>query len=202
MAAITKTAIINKALTLCGATPITNITDQTNNARIASRVYDLARQSILSECAWTFAKTRTTLSLSADTMAWYHSGETYIYVRPSTVLRIFEVSDMYATWREEGDYIISDTSGLGIGFVYDLDDPSKYRPKFTEAFIDKLCSDICFMILNSAQKAEAFLAKYEKVSLPKAMAENAQTGTQQEQIDDEWLNAKYGGVGNPARSYG
>ncbi len=192
--AVTKTSLVNKALTLCGAAPITNISDNTNNARIVNRVYEISRQSILTECAWTFALTRATLSLSADDMAWYYQGEGFVYIRPSTALRVVEVSDRYAKWREEGDYIISDTNSLGIKYVYDLDDPAKYRPKFLEAFIDKLCADISFMILNSAPKAEAFMTKYEKFTLPKAKAENSQTGTQQEQLDDEWLNAKYGSV--------
>lgn len=198
--AVSKTSAVNKALTLCGAAPITNITDDTNNARIVNRVYDISRQSILCECRWTFATTRATLSLSADTMPWTHDEEAYVYVRPSNAIRIFEVSDDKATWREEADYIISDTASLGIKFVYDHDNPAKYPPLFMEAFIDRLCSDISFMIINSVTKANAFLEKYVKVSLPKAMTANSQTGTQQLPIDDEWLNARYGG-GNPARSY-
>lgn len=200
---VSKTSVCNKALTLCGAAPITNITDDTNNARVLNRVYEIARQSILTECRWNFATTRSTLSVSTVEMPWDHTGEAYVYVRPADALRVFETSDPNATWREEGDYIISDTNDLGIKYVYDHDDPSKYPSSFAEAFIDKLCSDICFMILNSASKAEGFLKKYEGVSLPKAMSVNAQTGTQQEPIDDAWLSSKYGtyGAGDPARSF-
>lgn len=202
--AVSKTSIVNKALTLCGAAPITNITDDTNNARIVNRVYEISRRSILSECAWTFALTRTTLSLSADSMAWNYDNESYVYAKPASIIRIFDVSDDQAVWRVEGDYIISDTSGLGIKFVYDNDSPSQYPPAFSEALVDKLCSDISFMILNSGPKAEAFLTKYEKVSLPKAKAENSQTGTQQVPKDDAWVLSKYadGDVGDPAKSYG
>ncbi len=189
--AITKTSLVNKALTLCGAAPITNITDDTNNARIANRVYEISRQSILTECCWNFATTRATLTVSAVAQPWDYDDEAYTYVRPTNVLRIFDVNDQYATWREEGDYIMSDTASLGIKYVYDHDDPSKYPPKFLEAFIDKLCADISFIIINSASKAESFLLKYEKVSLPKAMSENSQTGKQQTQLDDAWENAKY-----------
>ncbi len=189
--AVTKTSTVNKALTLCGASPITNITDDTNSARIVNRVYEISLKSALSECRWNFATTRTTLALSADDLAWYHTNESYVYVRPSNIIRIFGTNDDNAEWREEGDHIISDTSGLGIKYVYFHDDPSKYPPSFLEAFIDKLCSDICFMILNSAAKAEAFLEKYHKVSLPKAMAENSQIGTHQYLKDDAWENAKY-----------
>ena len=68
------------------------------------------------------------------------------------------------------------------------------------AFIDKLCSDVAYHIINSVPKAEAFLAKYHKVSLPAAMAENSQTGAHQEVRDNAWVDAK-GGDGNPSRSY-
>ena len=194
---VSKTSTVNKALTLCGASPITNITDDSNNARIVNRVYEISRKAVLSECRWTFATTRATLSLSASEMPWEHDEEAYVYVRPATALRIFEVSDKHAVWREEGDFIISDTASLGIKYVYDHDDPSKYPAYFLEAFIDKLCSDISFMILNSASKAEAFLKKYSTVSLPKAMSANSQTGTHQQIIDDAWELAKYSN-GNPS----
>jgi hypothetical protein len=189
--AISKTSIINKALTICGASPITNIDDDTGNARIVNRVYEIARQSILTECCWTFAVTRTTLSLSANQMACEYSDEAYTYVKPADVLKIFDVSDAYAVWREEGDYIISDTADLGIKYVYDLDTPEKYSPSFIEAFIDKLCADISYAIINSAKQAEGFLGKYEKVSLPKAMSDNSQRGTQQIPRDDAWELSKY-----------
>ena len=198
---ISKTALINKALTLVGAAPITNITDDTNNARVVSRVYDMTRQSLLTECCWNFACTRCTLSLSAATMPWEYIDENYVYVKPSHILRIFDVSDTNAVWREEGDYIVSDTQGLGIKGTYDLDDPAKYSAAFVEALIDKLCADICYMILNSASKAEGFIKKFEDLSLPKALAENAQTGTQQVPKDDEWLGAKFSN-GRADLSYG
>lgn len=197
MANISKTDIVNKALTLCAAGPIINLTDDTNNARITNRVYDIARQSILTECRWNFATTRTTLSLSAVSMAWLYTNEVYVYVRPADALRIFGVDNDDSEWREEGDYIISDTVNLGIRYIRDVDDPAKYPPKFIDAFIDKLCSDISFMILNSATKAAGFLEKYEKVSLLKAIAENGQTGIQQYMKDNAWELSKYFNT-NPA----
>lgn len=188
--AVSKTSLVNKALTLAGGTPITNITDDTNNARIVNRVYEIALKSIMGECQWNFCTQRVMLVSSATTFAWYHTDEIVVYVRPSTCIRIFGTNDDDAHWREEGDYIISDTVGLGIKYTYYLDDPSKYPSAFVEAFIDKLCSDIGYMIINNATIASAFLEKYIKGSLPKAMAENAQIGTHQYLKDDAWERAK------------
>jgi hypothetical protein len=140
---------------------------------------------------WNFAVKRSLLATSAETLTWYDTGVTVVYMKPSDCIRIFSTNSASATWKEEGDLIVSDTTGLGIKYVYDLDIPSKYPASFAEAFVDRLAADAAFMILNSAKIAEAYLEKYEKLSLPKARAENAQVGTQQYVLDDAWENAKY-----------
>lgn len=202
MATYSTVSVCNKALVLCGASPITSLTQDTPNARALNDVYDISRKSFLTECRWTFSVTRSTLSTASTTkIAWLHDEENYAYTRPSDCLRIWEMSDLSAIWREEGNYIISDTADLEAKWTFDLSDMSLWRQKAIDAFIDKLCSDVCFMILNDVRKAQAFLEKYEKVTLPKAMSEDSQTGTHQEPIDDAWLRAKYGQDGNPARSY-
>ena len=190
--AISKTELINKSLTLLGAAPITSIDDDTNNARIVNRVYESALRSILSECKWNFATKRALLSIVTDTMAWYYTNEVYVYQKPIDMIRIFGTNDDDAIWREEGDFIISDTSGLGVIYVFYLDNPDKYPAQFIEAFSDKLASEIAYMVLNSASKAEEMYKKYQTISLPNARSENAQVGMQQYIRDDAWELAKYG----------
>lgn len=111
------------------------------------------------------------------------------------------MSDIEAIWREEGNYIISNSPSLGTLHTYDHAEVGLWRPKAVIAFIDKLCADICYMVLNSPVKSQAFLDKYKKISLPDAMAEESQTGTHQEILDDYWLKSKFGNGGNSARSY-
>ena len=176
--AITKTTIINKALTKVGAQPIVNIEDDTEQSRVMSRIYELALRSVLSECKWNFATKRKLLSESADVFEWYDSSERFVYVKPIDCIRIFNTNNKYATWREEGDYVFSDTPNLGVRYVTYLDDPSKYSSSFISAFIDKLCSDIAYAIVNSASLGDTYFEKYEKLSLPKAMSINSQTGEQ------------------------
>jgi len=192
--ALSKTDICNKSLTLVGANPLVNLTDDTRQARTVNRVYESALRSILSECCWAFATKRALLGTLSATLAWYYTrdSESYVYQRPNDCIRIFGTNDDDAIWRLEGEYIISDTSGLGIKYVYYLDSPTKYASSFIEAFSDKLSSDIAFTIVNSTTKATAMLEKYEKVSLPKALAENAQLGKQQYLKDDEWELSKHG----------
>ena len=200
---ISKTEICNKALTLVGANPITSITDDTQNARIINRVYELSLKSILSEAPWVFALRRTLLAQSADTLEWYDTNESYIYTKPNQMIRAFRANDDDAIWRQHGDYIVSDTNDLGLEYTYYLDTPSKYSTSFVEAFVDKLCSDIAFMVLNSKTVAQTFLEKYETVSLAKALAENAQIGTPIGMKDNAWDQAKLSGYTERAdRSFG
>lgn len=189
--ATSKVDLINKALTLVGARPITSLEDDTNNARVVNRVYDISLRSILSECMWTFATKRVTLSVSADTLDWYDAGQQIIYVRPSDVIKIYGTNDRDALWREELEYIISDTSGLGIRYVYYLDNPTKYPGLFIDAFCDKLSSDIGYMIVNSSSLGDKYKKIYEAVSLPKAMSANSQVGKPVNMQDDAWELAKY-----------
>ena len=189
--AISKTDILNKALTLVGAAPVISIDDQTTNARNLSRVYETALRSLLSETKWNFATTRSLLSVVTDTPAWNDIGETYVYQKPANLIRIFGVSANNVAWREEGDLIYSDTQGLGIRYTYYLDDPSKYSAAFIDAFVDRLAADIAYSIVNSSTLAEKFYKMYESVSLPRAQSANAQTGIQQVAVDDAWEMAKY-----------
>lgn len=186
-----QTQIINKALVLCGATTITNINDGTPNAQALSNVYEMSLQSILSECKWNFCTSRSTLSVSANAPQFYYPGEVVTYDLPVDVIRIWMTSPATANIREESGQLISDTLNLGIMYTYYDDNPGDYPSYFLDAFIDKLCSDIAFMIINSSTIASAFVKKYETVSLPKAISANSQTGNQQALNDYAWTDAKY-----------
>ena len=190
----TKVEILNKALTQIGAAPVTSIDDDSTNAKALKRVYDSSLRSILAVSKWNFATKRALLSLSTDTLAWYDTGEGIIYNKPSDVIRIFGVNSPTAIWREEGDYIISDTSGLGLRYVYFVEDTTKFPSYFVDAFVDRLSADIAYTIVNSASLGQTFKELYISISLPNAMSLNAQAGTQQFVKDDAWENARFGNV--------
>lgn len=194
-----QTSIINKALTMVGAATITNINDGTPNAQTLSNVYEIALQSILSECKWNFCTSRSTLSLvysvnntsGTSPVAFLYPGESYVYQLPELIIRIHDVNPTWANWREESGQIISDTANLGILYTYYDDNPNDYPSYFLDAFIDKLCADIAYNIVNSATLGESFLKKYQGISLTKAISANSQTGIQQNIEDTAWERSKY-----------
>lgn len=185
--------IVNRALTMLGASPINSLTEDTRNARIMNRIYDSSLRAVLSECLWTFATKRKNLAQLSEDPEWTSHDLNYVYQRPSDCIRIFGWSKTYAVVREESDKILSDEGSLGLLYVFYQDDPTKYSASFVEALADKLASDTAFMVLNSTAKGEAMLKKYEGVSLPKAMAENSQLQTPVTPDDNAWVDAKYSG---------
>lgn len=190
--AISKTVIINKALALIGAKQIQSVSDGSDLANLVDSIYETALKAVLSECKWNFATKRASLPTNSTvTLDFYDVGETVIYDRPTDIVRIYSSDPPYAKWREEGDYVISDSNGLGLRYVYYLEDTTKYPIFFVEALVDKLACDLAYAVVNSATLAEGFIRKYQNISLPKAVAENSQTGVQQTLQDDAWEIAKY-----------
>lgn len=190
-----QTQIVNKALVLCGAATITNISDNSPNAIALNNVYELSLQSILSECKWNFCTIRFNPSVLAAASPGYPAfllpGETVVYALPGNVIRIWSYNPANARVREESGNLISDTVNLGIFYTFYDDNPNDYPSYFLDAFIDKLASEISFQIINSAQIAAGFIKKYETVSLPKARSANSQTGIQQSPRDGAWTNSKW-----------
>lgn len=203
MATYSTTSIVNYALVLCGATTISDITDDTPNARALNIVFDFCRKNFLTDNKWSFSTTRSTLAtVSTANIAWLHNDESYAYTKPTGCLKIWEVNTTHVIWREENDYIISNTADLGIKWAYDQTDYTKWQPSAVEAFCYKLASEISFQIMNSATKAEGLRKYYEEVKLPDAQAKNSQIGTQQQVLDDSWEASKWGSTGaDPSRSY-
>ena len=194
--ATSKTSIINRALAKIGSRPVVNIdTDDTPEARAAQKFYDIALENILTDTLWTFAKRRKLLATTTDTVPFNVDNErlTVVYQRPADALRVFELNDKDAIWYEEEDKILCDTAGLGAIYTYLNTNPATYKPYFVTAFSDLLAAQMCYTLLNSSSKTQELHELYERISLPKAKAQNAQTGTPKEIKDDYWLDARFGG---------
>lgn len=195
--AISKTTIINKALALIGAKQITSITDGSDMADLVDSIYETSLRSVLGECKWNFATKRASLPTnSTASLDFYDVGEGVIYDRPTDIIRIYSSNPTTAKWREEGDYIISDSSGLGLRYVYYITDETKFPIYFIEALVDKLAVDLAYNVVNSASLAQTLTQKYEKLTLPSAISKNSQTGVQQTLQDDAWELSKYYNVQN------
>lgn len=193
---LSKTKIINVALGKLGAKSVVNIdTDDTRESRIALNFYDFTLEQILSEALWGFAQKRVKLATTEDTIPFNvnYQNLKYCYQKPTDCIRIFETNDVGAEWVEEGDKILSDSSDLGIIYIYLNTNTIAYPPTFIAAFTDLLAYNMAYDILNSDSKLDMLIRQYQGVSLPKAKTVNAQTGSLPEVNDNFWLNSRTGG---------
>lgn len=194
-----KTEIINRALTLLGVQPITSIDDGTTQAEIAGRIYDISLRAVLSETLWTFATKRVLLAELDEDIAWSLTSESFTctYQLPSDVVRVMGINGVGGgiKWKLEGNKIYANTSGLGIKYVYYNTDSTMYTASFVKALADMLASDMAYPILNSIPKRQELFEAYERISLPKAIAENAQSSGRPDVVDDSYYDlARYGGA--------
>ena len=119
----------------------------------------------------------------------------YVYNKPSDMVKPIKKSIQNATVKIELNKIIADEPDLAIVYTYFNETPSQYFPKFTQALITRLASEICFTITNSAKKTNDLKSLYEDMDLPRAISVDSTQGTPTEAMQDEWLNARIVGSG-------
>lgn len=154
----TKTGIANLAITLTKGTPVTNIDPPDRNsktAKAAAQWYDDARREALCENDWDFAIKRVQISASdAPAFGWIAS-----YQLPSDFIRLSWIGDEENPltsdhYKVENGFILTDEGEpLNVGYVYDIEDITKFSPKFLMAFVKKLSSYIAHAISGSLNMA-------------------------------------------------
>ena len=117
---------------------------------------------------------------------------TYVYTLPSDFISptLFSVNrnDIYTTF--EAGYLYSDTDSLKMIYTYRNDDPTLYSSMFVTALATRIASEICFNLTQSANKSKDLLAKYETISLQKAMSSDSTQGSPEELHMTEWETAR------------
>lgn len=185
-----KVALANLALTAIGARRISSFDEALVEAQNVKAVYPSVRDAVLMAHPWTFACKRAMLSQLVAGPAWTDDGLTVAYTKPTDFLKLNYANLPNALIRIEGAMILSDSTGLGIHYIFRNDDPTTYLPAFDIALATRLAHELCFTLTNSSAKSSALLEKYLKIDLPAAKSEDSQQGTPPEATQDEWLIAR------------
>lgn len=186
-----KLEIINRALTKLGAKNISSLTEESVEAKLATKTYNESLESLLSELDWNFALKEESLKLSTKQSQWRKGN---YFELPADVLKICEVSvpsDTY--WRQEGDYVFTTASDFGILYISKCVNESLFPAYFKDALVYKLASDLCYPITNSTEKAMNFLELYKGEFLPMARTKNARSKSAPIINDSYWIDAFMGG---------
>lgn len=182
---MSKVSNANRALALVGANKITNLSDETEEAKAINNMYEESLRSILSECCWNFAKKRAMLNKLMVSPIW--GGGNYFQL-PADCIRIFDATCQYDL---EGDYLKANDETVGILYTYLQEDDKRWLPAFRDAFCCRLAYDVAFDLTNSSSKQNELLELYHSHLLPIAKSMNARNKSQQFAKDDEWTSSVY-----------
>ncbi len=191
---MSKTSIVNKALSHLGANKITSLSDGSLESQCANILYEGSLRSVLSECCWKFATKRVMLNKIDKCPAWAENGMFNYFQLPSDLVKLFDIKDKTVLWDREGETILANTDSFGIKYVYLCNDTTQYPQYFIDAFACKLASDMCYDITNSNEKTMNLLELYKGEFLPTAKAKNAREASSPQIIDDYWVNSINGGI--------
>ena len=189
--------VANLALTDLGADRIMDLAEDSENARKVNAVFDLLRDSTLRSHPWNFAVQRRKFNQTTNTPAFGYSSEFQI---PGDVLRILTSENRgYDEWVREGDKILVNDTSFKARCIVRITDATKWDEMFVTVFAARLLAELAYSITDSRPVADdkwkIYLEKFRQ-----ATGVDAQEGTPDEMLTDEWLDSRIGGVISPRAS--
>ena len=163
---LTAVEIANTALAYLGVAPITSLSDNSTQAQLADRFYDVTRDEVLAARPWTFALKRATLAATATGGEWAYS-----HALPSDFLRAVQINNdeietIAHKFALEGNAILSNNSTVTLVYVARITTIALYSPLFVEALSLKLAAKFAGPLTAGQQNnnaAATLVASYEKV---------------------------------------
>lgn len=202
-----KTAIANLALRHLKIDPVSSIDPpdaDSKAAKAAADWYDQARRDTLEAHPWKFASRRRNILAEADapTFEWAKK-----YQLPSDYIRVNYIGD---DWRNpdmeydlEDGYVLSNReSPLPLVYVYDLNDATKFSPKFVTALSYKLAEFMAFEMTGNSQAVAAMAAQFDDCFTKAASVSGQNRPTRRVERSALKEARQYGPRGRNFRSWG
>lgn len=186
--------ICNQAMAKLGAQRITDLMDDTRNARVLNAIYDIKRDAELAAHPWTFAITRAKIPASSTAPSF---GWAYAYPLPPDCLRLVEIGEAFADYdpagfEVEGGAILTDNaSPLSIRYVQRVTNSGLYPPLFVESFACRLAAETAEELTQNLSKREAAWAE-RKQAIAEARRTNAIERPPQRSQPTSWERALMG----------
>lgn len=141
---------------------ITSINEASKAANLLNIFYAPARDSIIRQFLWKFARKRVQLApLSSGPI---FDGGSYFQI-PSDCLRVVGPGDTYrynyGRWFVEGDKIVADTTTLNLVYLQRVEDPNLFDPVFVDAFATKLAFELAMPLAQSQSLKDQMNNEYK-----------------------------------------
>lgn len=175
--------ICNSVLALLNGHTITSLTDNTKEAVIFTRIYDIQRQRLLRSHFWNFATVKVQLPQLTQSPAFEYD---YAYQLPNDCLRVVRVFNPNSDWRVVGKQIHTNDTTLYLEYISDVTDEGSFDSLFTDAFIIKLAIEMVYSITGSAELLPILRQKFD-ITMKEAKQYDSMEDFPRQWDDGTWI---------------
>jgi hypothetical protein len=192
--ATSKTSVINQALVLLGQNLILSNLENEKAGRLGNYFYDQARDAVLRSHPWRFAQKMR--SLSAETAGPEFKYE-YKYALPPDCLKVimtdddvfYDASNKRERWEVQGRFLLTDLNSIKIQYTSKVTETTLFDPLFVQCLSAYLAHLIAPGIQGDRKTAIDLLEIF-RLYLRHAKSVDAQEGTPEKPIDNQWLESR------------
>lgn len=152
--------ICNLALVSLGSQPITQLTEESNNARLCNGSYRLMADEVLCEHEWACAETRqdlNPLSTPPSGVLWYYQFQLPVSPLCLKIRRL----DPEADYVREGNVILCNEAAITLVYTYQVLDPTLLDPLLVGAIAARLAYHLAPKIVQRPDLTAAKKTDYE-----------------------------------------
>lgn len=190
--------VINIGLTHIGATTIVSLTDGSVSANAAGKIYEQARDDLLSSHPWNFATQRVQLAQSATAPAFEFD---HAYALPSGWLRTISVHDnnaghgtiLYRMELINGQRaIVTSSDEVWLRYVSQITDANLMTPDFRAALSLAMARNLSIPLASSNTLYELMTRAADR-AVAKARSTDAMGGFPELRPRGSWASSRGGG---------
>tara|TARA_E500000178_G_scaffold142014_1_gene141598 strand:+ start:1191 stop:1769 length:579 start_codon:yes stop_codon:yes gene_type:complete len=158
--------ICNSALNLLGASTITQLTEDSKNARLCNQRYEPIRDRMFRSHSWNCLTKRVQLAEDSSAPVVEYTNQ---FTLPTDCLRVLKIhngtTDSIASsldYAVEGRKIKTDEGTVFLVYIAKIVDPNEYDTYLVEALAAALAADLAYAITNNATLAKNYEATAEE----------------------------------------
>ena len=188
-----RTDIANLTLVHLGAPTIASLDEDSKNARLLKRIFDVVLEQVLRDHPWNCALRRATLAQLAEAPAF---GYSYAYEKPVDCLGVLGLVgdsggnvDPNLEYKVEGEQILTNESVAQLKYVALVTESGLWDASLTVALAARLAAEGAYAITGNAELKKAMMMEYERAKSA-ARGVDGQEDTPEVHQNNPWLEAR------------
>jgi len=181
--------LVNRALALLGAEPLTSLEDDSAEASAAKSVFDVTRRALFRLHPWRCLMKEAELAATV-----WDPGSSPMWLRryelPNDYLRLESVHGT-DRWELMNRYLFTDAEDVNILYIADEEDLGRVDALLLDVLSTRLAADMAQSIIESTAAVERLYGLYER-KLMEARTANAQEGRPGRIVADQFYRARLG----------